>query len=599
MIKANTYRKKIMTVILILIMIFSLTPLTGMAKSTYAVTSYTVTSTADTDTVGTLRWAINRINTGSGGDTINFDPILGGKTITLTEALPSIKKACTFNGNRITISGDDIRGILKILNVDVLLDGITFINARGEQDNGDSAVNSKNGNLTITNCIFSGNTMNGSGGSAISISHPETNTKGNTTTIVNCFFTDNTSDKYGGAVLFYDESYHNNPIKFINCTFTEDNTAALNGNIFGYANLNDFVAPQFLNCIIVDANNGKDLFYCYTELDDVIFKNTLTDYDSLGSNQDNHNNIVTSGSLGLNENGTLDSGSPAIDAGDNSFFSNAITSSDLAGNIRIANGTIDIGAYEFGSKSVATKNQLTYDLTPKTYNGKAQSVNIMPKSGVGKVTVKYNGSAAAPTNAGSYMVTADVAAGINYGAKTEIPLGTFVINKANFSNINLTIPDMTWTGKQLRPVVFTFNGMSYAVSTNVTVNKFGINKNIGKGTIQIAGKGINFTGTRTITFNILPKKNSISKITAGKKQMKVTWKKVSKAQKITKYQVRYRIKGTSKWKTKTYGASKSSGVIKSLKKGKRYEVQVRSYKTVSKVKYYSAWSSKKTSKKIK
>ncbi|WP_338351133.1 T9SS type A sorting domain-containing protein, partial [Nonlabens tegetincola] len=45
---------------------------------------------------------------------------------------------------------------------------------------------------------------------------------------------------------------------------------------------------------------------------------------------------------------SLQSGSPAIDSGDNSFIPNGITS-DLLGNDRIANGTVDMGAYEFGS----------------------------------------------------------------------------------------------------------------------------------------------------------------------------------------------------------------------------------------------------------
>ena len=44
----------------------------------------------------------------------------------------------------------------------------------------------------------------------------------------------------------------------------------------------------------------------------------------------------------------LSAGSPCIDAGDNSYVT---TSTDLAGNARIANGTVDIGCYEYGSSS--------------------------------------------------------------------------------------------------------------------------------------------------------------------------------------------------------------------------------------------------------
>jgi len=218
---------------------------------------------------------------------------------------------------------------------------------------------------------------------------------------------------------------------------------------------------------------------------------------------------------------------------------------------------------------------------------------------VGKVTaIYYNNSKTVPTNAGSYAIKVDVAAGTQYSAASNIKLGTFTINKADLSKVKVTIADTAWTGKQIKPKKFTYNGVSFSISTNATVKKYGANKNIGKGTIKLTGKG-NFKGTKTITFKIVPKKNSVSKITAGKKQMKVTWKKVSAAQRIIKYEVRYRAKGTSKWTTKAYAASKSSATIKSLKKGKTYEVQVRSYKTVSGVKYYSAWSAAKTSGKIK
>ena len=172
------------------------------------------------------------------------------------------------------------------------------------------------------------------------------------------------------------------------------------------------------------------------------------------------------------------------------------------------------------------------------------------------------------------------------------------IMETNLSKVDVTIADMVWTGKKRTPTVFILNGKSYPISGNATVSSSGANKNIGTGTITLTGIG-NFEGTRTIKFKIAPKTTKVAKIVAGKKQMKISWKKTAKAQKISKYQVRYRVKGTSKWTTKTVDASKSSLLIKSLKAGKSYQVQIRSYKTVSKVKYYSDWSATKTSAKIK
>ena len=77
------------------------------------------------------------------------------------------------------------------------------------------------------------------------------------------------------------------------------------------------------------------------------------------------------------------------------------------------------------------------DVTPDlsaalTYDGTRKTVTAAVKSGIngmGTVTVKYNGSETAPTDAGVYTVTASVAEGANYNAG-ELTLGTLTIGKA-------------------------------------------------------------------------------------------------------------------------------------------------------------------------
>jgi hypothetical protein len=109
--------------------------------------------------------------------------------------------------------------------------------------------------------------------------------------------------------------------------------------------------------------------------------------------------------------------------------------------------------------------------------------------------------------------------------------------------------------------------------------------------------------TDQATTAVKPLKTKIIKIKVGKRSLTVTWKKLAKSQKITKYQVRYQIKGKKSWKVKTVAASKGKLIIKKLKKGKKYRVQVRSYKTVKvngkSKQLYSPWSTVKTSKKVK
>jgi hypothetical protein len=278
----------------------------------------------------------------------------------------------------------------------------------------------------------------------------------------------------------------------------------------------------------------------------------------------------------------------------------ATITATAAENGKVGSCTVTVKAAEL---SPISKAQLTYSLAAKTYSGKAQKVKVTPKTGVGKITaVYYNGSKTAPKNAGTYKITVDVAAGTKYKAAKKLSLGTFTIKKANLAKIKLTVADMSWIGKQLKPSKFTYNGVAFKASLNAKV-KYGVNKNIGKGTVKLTGKG-NFTGTKTFAFKILPKKTAITKAVVGAKQVKVTWKKLSAAQKVTKYQVRYRVKGTVAWKvkavsTKSLPVGTVSTTIKGLSKGDPYQIQVRSYKKVGKTNYYSAWSAVKTTGRVR
>jgi|GEM_PF-5885636 len=206
--------------------------------------------------------------------------------------------------------------------------------------------------------------------------------------------------------------------------------------------------------------------------------------------------------------------------------------------------------------------------------------------------------------------TKNTVPGLHSGSWSLSPLHTFADSTTKVAHTNLrfgqdiskagiTIASMTYTGNQIKPLKFISNGVSYGISANANDIKYGKNKEIGKGTVTLTGNGI-FLGTKTISFNIMPKSNKVSKMTTGKKKMTVNWSTPDKkAQDIDKYQIKYRQKGQSKWITKSFKASVSSTTIKKLKTGKKYEVQVRSGKKVSGTWYYSPWSATKTTKKIK
>jgi hypothetical protein len=160
-----------------------------------------------------------------------------------------------------------------------------------------------------------------------------------------------------------------------------------------------------------------------------------------------------------------------------------------------------------------------------------------------------------------------------------------------------------WTGKAITPAVtVTLGGKTLKNGVDYRVG-YSANTAIGKATVTVRAKSADYTGSKSATFNIVPKKVTAKKATAGKRSVKVTWTRAKAAQKITKYIVKYRVKGTSKWKSKSVAASKSSLTIKKLKKGKAYQVQVYAVKTIksgaSKGTYLSPSSKTLTSKKVK
>jgi hypothetical protein len=107
-------------------------------------------------------------------------------------------------------------------------------------------------------------------------------------------------------------------------------------------------------------------------------------------------------------------------------------------------------------------------------------------------------------------------------------------------------------------------------------------------------------GLYSATSDTVISKGKISKITvSGKSKIAVKWAKASATAKVAGYQVQYRVKGTSKWKSKTVSAKSTSLTIKNLKKNKKYQIRVRAYRSDAGTKQYGAWSAVKSSKQIK
>ena len=171
----------------------------------------------------------------------------------------------------------------------------------------------------------------------------------------------------------------------------------------------------------------------------------------------------------------------------------------------------------------------------------------------------------------------------------EIPaLGAADIASAK---VTLAGSSLEFTGKTQKPSpTVTLNGKKLKNGTDYTVS-YKNNKAIGKAYVIVKGKN-NYTGTIKKSFNIVPQKQVIVKLSAQAKAFSVKW---TLNKNVTGYQIKYSTAsnfsgGKSVYIKKNTSAKKT---LTSLKSKKTYYVKVRSYKTVNGVKYFGAWSNAK------
>ena len=274
-------------------------------------------------------------------------------TITLGSNLPNITKSLSINGNGTSntiISGNNLYRSLNSISTDGLsvtiqnlkatngfvagsgFGGAIDINSNGGTltvdnvilTNGTAgyggAINADDGTLDIRNSIFSLNTVNTSGG-AIWLGSTVTST------LINCLITGNQGPaggihSNGGVLHIY------------------NNTIAGNTNTSTTTVRNNAGTMTLINSII--ANNIGGTGEC-TVTTGTTVQNSLIESGGCGITNGVNGNLT--GDPALNPDYTLSSTSIAIGTGNNSLIPSGVTT-DLAGNARIQQGTVDMGAYE-------------------------------------------------------------------------------------------------------------------------------------------------------------------------------------------------------------------------------------------------------------
>lgn len=168
---------------------------------------------------------------------------------------------------------------------------------------------------------------------------------------------------------------------------------------------------------------------------------------------------------------------------------------------------------------------------------------------------------------------------------TELEANTVTdISTLTFSKIT----NKAYTGKAIKPAVTIKDGDKKLTSgTDYTVS-YKNNTKIGTATITVTGKG-NYTGKKTLTFQIAPKKTTLSIKENSAQKATLTWKKSTGA---TGYQIYCSTNGGSYKKLATVKSADSvSRVVSNLNTDDNYyRFMVRPYTKSGSKTIYGSWS---------
>jgi len=386
--------------------------------------SKTVTNNANSG-AGSLR---NVLSSVSEGDTIVF---ASDMTITLASQLELGSKSLVIDGRdkKVSISGDNTCRVFYLggssgktfsFNNLTISNGFVPEGFSPTSSGGGLFENLISGILHVSNCTFSNNTATNGGGGVYS---------GSGGTFLNCTFSNNTARNYGGGVNSSNGAY------FSNCTFKENSAAA--GGAYAGSNysfidclFNRNTATTYYgggvylegsgtvtNCTFngnssQNAGNGAFLASGAGTLTNCIFWNNSSSeigtyennmslnycalkggYDGPGAGTGIKTLTINpfAGDTVLTLNKIAGGGLVCIDAGLNSANTKP---TDIRGQARIQNTTIDLGAYE-STSGVDTEsvsgNFWVFD--PFTqFTGCFNAFDTLLVAGLGNPVIAYNGT---------------------------------------------------------------------------------------------------------------------------------------------------------------------------------------------------------------
>ena len=218
----------------------------------------------------------------------------------------------------------------------------------------------------------------------------------------------------------------------------------------------------------------------------------------------------------------------------------------------------------------------TMQIAGQTYTGKSLKPEVVVSYN-GQVVAKSNYTIAYKNNINAGYAAAIISGKGNYSGKKEI---RFKIAPKSVSSISFQeIKNQVYTGKNIQPAIAGTYNQTILSGKDFSSITYQNNKNIGVAKISFKGKG-NFTGSRTLTFRIVPKTVTGIKVAATDTSITLSWKKDSL---IQGYEI-YRATSKNGTYKKVATLTKNSQIKWSDKKvssGTAYYYKIRSYKKVS------------------
>lgn len=170
----------------------------------------------------------------------------------------------------------------------------------------------------------------------------------------------------------------------------------------------------------------------------------------------------------------------------------------------------------------------------------------------------------------------------------NVKLDSVQTSKKNISSLNISVGSKYgYTGKNVTAKVTVKDGIKTLVKGTDYTLTYKNCKEVGTASVTIKGKG-NYTGSKTLTYKIVPKKTTLKAAKKSDSKVKLSWTAVKGAE---KYQIYYSTDGKTYKKLATASGSKTSVTLSGLDfKKYDYKFKIRSYGTDDGKKYYSSFS---------